>query len=133
MQVTCGIRLPTVEGASYLWNPATNCGRSVISIFLAIVVPISPPAYTHAAICVITSTLGAKWPSVAAIPPVTPIYNKTSNVVYHRNHDLTFCSPVVTKRTTNFNTKNVCILPTQCIYVFCMILTINSDHFHKQH
>ena len=92
----------------HLWNPATNCGRSVISIFLAIVVPIRPPAATHAAICVITSTLGAMWPSVATMPPLTPIYNKTHNVLYHRNYDLTFYSLVVTISTITFNTKNQC-------------------------
>jgi hypothetical protein len=25
------------------------------------------------------------------------------------------------------------ILPTQCIYTFHLILTINSEYFHKQH
>jgi len=92
--------------ASYLWNPATNCGRSVISIFLAIVVPRRPPAVTHAAICVITSVLGAMWPSVAAIPPLTPICNKTDNILYHKNYDLTFHNLVVTICTIMFNTTN---------------------------
>jgi hypothetical protein len=40
----------------------------------------------HAAICVITSILGAMWPSVAAMPPLTPIYNKKGNTLDHRNY-----------------------------------------------
>jgi hypothetical protein len=34
---------------------------------------------------------------------------------------------------TCFNIKEPCILPTLWIYVFHMILTINSDYFFKQH
>jgi hypothetical protein len=45
---------------------------------------------------------------------------------------LTLQSPVVTVCTTFFNTPKLCILPTQCIYVFRMVLTINSDCFPKQ-
>jgi hypothetical protein len=40
---------------------------------------------------------------------------------------------VATIRTTCFNTLNLCILPTECIYVFRMVLTIDSDCFPKQH
>jgi hypothetical protein len=32
---------------------------------------------------------------------------------------------------TRFNTLNPCSLPTQCIYVFHVILTVNSDCFPK--
>jgi hypothetical protein len=46
---------------------------------------------------------------------------------------LTLYSPVVTIYTTCFNTLKLCILPTQCIYVFPMVLTINSDCFPRQH
>jgi hypothetical protein len=35
--------------------------------------------------------------------------------------------------TTCFNTSKLCILPTQCICVFRMVLAINSDCFPKQH
>jgi hypothetical protein len=35
--------------------------------------------------------------------------------------------------TTCLNIKENCILPTQCICVFRMILTINSDYFPNQH
>jgi hypothetical protein len=34
---------------------------------------------------------------------------------------------------TCFTIKNISRLPTQCICVFRMILTINSDYFPKQH
>jgi hypothetical protein len=39
---------------------------------------------------------------------------------------LTLHSPV---RTTYFNIQELCILPTLCIYVFLMDLTIMSDCF----
>jgi hypothetical protein len=29
--------------------------------------------------------------------------------------------------------KKLSILPTQCVYVFRMVLTINSDYFPKRH
>jgi hypothetical protein len=35
--------------------------------------------------------------------------------------------------TARFNILKLRILPTQCIYVFRVILTINSDYFPKQH
>jgi hypothetical protein len=41
--------------------------------------------------------------------------------------------PSVTICTTRFNTLKLCILPTQCICVFRMVLTINSHSFRKQH
>jgi hypothetical protein len=47
---------------------------------------------------------------------------------------LTMESAVVTIYTTYFNTLNkTLLLPTRCIYVFRMVLTINSDYFPKQH
>jgi hypothetical protein len=44
---------------------------------------------------------------------------------------LTLSSPVVTICTTCFNTLKLSILPSQCIYVFRMVLTINSNSFLK--
>ena len=38
-------------------------------------------------------------------------------------------SPVVTICTTRFNIHKFCLLPTQCIYVFCVDLRTNSDYF----
>jgi hypothetical protein len=35
--------------------------------------------------------------------------------------------------TTSFNILKLCILPTECIFVFRVVLTINSDCFPKQH
>jgi hypothetical protein len=46
---------------------------------------------------------------------------------------LTLLSLVVSIYTTRFNTLKLCILPTQCICVFRMVLTMNSDCFLKQH
>jgi hypothetical protein len=40
---------------------------------------------------------------------------------------------VVSRCTTNCNAEDHCILPTQCIYVFCVDLRTNSDYFTVQH
>ena len=32
-----------------------------------------------------------------------------------------------------FNTQQFYVLPSQCIYVFCVDLRTNSDYFPKQH
>jgi hypothetical protein len=42
-------------------------------------------------------------------------------------------SEVITISTTCFNFRRCCILPTQCIYVFRVILTTSNDYFPKQH
>jgi len=36
-------------------------------------------------------------------------------------------SPVVITRNTKFNIQQFYVLPTQCIYVFCVDLRTNSD------
>jgi len=46
---------------------------------------------------------------------------------------LTFSSPVVTICTTIFNIHKFYVLPTQCIYVFCMDHRTNSNYFPIQH
>jgi len=43
---------------------------------------------------------------------------------------LTLYSPVVTLCTT---IQQFYVLPTQCIYVFCLDLGTNSDYFSTQH
>jgi hypothetical protein len=35
--------------------------------------------------------------------------------------------------TTDFNTNQFSVLPTECIYVFCVDLRTNSDYFPIQH
>ena len=42
-------------------------------------------------------------------------------------------SPVVTICTTRFNIQKFSVLPTQCVYVFCVDLRTNSDYFPTQH
>jgi hypothetical protein len=42
-------------------------------------------------------------------------------------------SPVVTVRTARFNIQQFYVLPTQCVYVFCVDLRTNSDYFPLQH
>ena len=41
--------------------------------------------------------------------------------------------PVVTVCINGFNTQQFYVLPTQCIYVFCVDLRTNSDYFPIQH
>jgi len=50
-----------------------------------------------------------------------------------RNSVLTFWCQVVTIRTIRFNIEQFYVLPTQCIYVFCVDLRTNSDYFPIQH
>ena len=57
--------------------------------------------------------------------------DNSSNVV-HRTK-LATLSPVVTICTTRFNIQQFYVLPTQCIYVFCVDLRTNSDYFPIQH
>jgi hypothetical protein len=40
---------------------------------------------------------------------------------------------MVTVSTTGSNIQQFHILPTQCIYVFCVDLRTNSDYFPIQH
>jgi hypothetical protein len=44
-----------------------------------------------------------------------------------------YISLVITIYTTHFNILKLCILPTQCICVFHVVLTINIGYFSKQH
>ena len=46
---------------------------------------------------------------------------------------LTYKTPVVTICTAKFNIQQFSVLPTQCIYVFCVDLRTNSDYFPIQH
>jgi hypothetical protein len=42
-------------------------------------------------------------------------------------------SKMVTTRTTYFDVNKLCTLPTNCIYVFYMILRINDNYFPEQY
>jgi hypothetical protein len=46
---------------------------------------------------------------------------------------LTLKSPMVIICTTRFNIRQLWILPKDCICVFHLDLTVNCDHFPKQH
>jgi hypothetical protein len=46
---------------------------------------------------------------------------------------LTFQSLAVSLRTARFNIQQFYLLPTQCIYVFCVDLRANRDYFPIQH
>jgi len=43
------------------------------------------------------------------------------------------CRTVVTICTARFSIQQSYVLPTQCIYVFCVDLRTNSDYFPIQH
>jgi hypothetical protein len=47
--------------------------------------------------------------------------------------DFNILKPGYSICSTCCNTLKLCILPTQCVCVFRMVLTINSDCFPKQH
>jgi hypothetical protein len=51
----------------------------------------------------------------------------------HRTRVVTLYSPVDTLCTSWFNIQQFYVLPTQCIYVFCVDLRTNSDYFPIQH
>ncbi|MPC34717.1 hypothetical protein E2C01_028117 [Portunus trituberculatus] len=63
----------------HLWKAATSCGRSVISIFLAMVVPMAPPRAAAPPICINTGVAGVRAPMVDAMPPDTPICGRDNN------------------------------------------------------
>jgi len=80
-------------------------------------------------------------------------YNSTntraiSYVLFHAKHYTKFCvymilihvpfvlsfqTLILTLCTTSFNIQKFCVLPTHCIYVFCVDLRTNSDYFSTQH
>jgi hypothetical protein len=47
--------------------------------------------------------------------------------------DLNLYSPAVTVLAARLNTQQFYVLPTQCVYVFCVDLRTNSDYFPIQH
>jgi hypothetical protein len=67
---------------------------------------------------------------------VTHIWSRSSSsrwTVIFRAGCLTHQTSVVTVCTTMFNIHKFDVLPTQCIYVFCVDLRTNSDYFTVQH
>jgi hypothetical protein len=60
---------------------------------------------------------------------VTHVSNIRSTPVYRR----IIWSQLVTLCTARFNIHKFYVLPTQCIYVFCVDLRTNSDYFPVQH
>ena len=48
------------------------------------------------------------------------------------NRDLSLYTPVVTICTTRFNVHKFYVLPTQCIYMFCVDLRTSSHYFPTQ-
>jgi hypothetical protein len=60
---------------------------------------------------------------------VFPVHNLTPNIYRTFRNILTIQSPAVTMHTTCFIMPKLCILPTDCVCVFLMVLTIKSDYF----
>jgi hypothetical protein len=65
---------------------------------------------------------------------------KTISVILHEEFvefshlfPVTLKSILVTMCTTCFKIKILFILPTECMYMFYVVLTINSNCFPKQH
>ena len=52
--------------------------------------------------------------------------------LHNSKKPFTLYSLVVTVCTASL-TQQFCVLPTQCIYVFCVDLRTNSDYFPIQH
>jgi len=52
----------------------------------------------------------------------------------HKKRNLFFQSkgPFVTTCTTRFNIRKFCLLPTECIDVFCMVVGTNNDYYPIQ-
>jgi hypothetical protein len=53
--------------------------------------------------------------------------------LFHQAQMFNLSSPVVTLYTSRFNSKQLHVLPTQCIYVFSIDLRTNSDYFPRRH
>jgi hypothetical protein len=75
-------------------------------------------------------------------PTATPLSSRLQMKVTRQGHKdqhkpstaaETVCSPAVTLCTARFNIRQFYVLPTQCVYVFCVDLRTNSDYFPTQH
>jgi hypothetical protein len=84
----------------------------------------------------------AKVDQAVALPACireVPRYNIDRNTHYRDRYFhgspqlLTLQIPVVIICTTHFNMPQLWILPKDCICVFHLVLTVNCDHFLKQH
>ena len=60
-------------------------------------------------------------------------WKEENNRKKENTRNITLQSPVVTLRNTEFDIHKLYVLPTQCIYVFCVDLRTNSDYFPIQH
>ena len=61
------------------------------------------------------------------LTPCSRVYNE----FYSENLSINIHS-IVTFNTTRFNSNKLYILPTDCVYVFCMFFKTNSDFCLKQ-
>ena len=79
----------------------------------------------------ITSAYGSDTSHVTLMSRVNAlVWDQTVDLVPWES---TLYSLVVTIYTARFNIQQLYVLPTQCIYVFCVDLRTNSDYFPIQH
>jgi hypothetical protein len=88
----------------------------------------------------VNSELGRSWRDV-----VSPHQRACSGICLHglkessvsaeirTGHFFNSLKPVVTVYTTCINMLKLWVIPTECICMLRMVLTINSDFFPKQH
>ena len=77
---------------------------------------IGPQALPSVYITVHDSQIITSDTTVTAVDMVINISKPTGHVMFHK-----------------FNIQQLYVLPTQCIYVFCVDLRTNSDYFPIQH
>jgi hypothetical protein len=118
--------VPWIQGDD---NASSRCGlRSKWNV--SYVLMFTPLFYRHglrslSAHCYRLTILG--WPLLCAL------YGTGTPVMWRHISTGVRVMWVVIICTTCSNTLKLCILPTECICVFRMVLTINSDCFPKQH
>jgi hypothetical protein len=105
---------------SNLFQPKFNAGTNINRK--------SPHCRNHYVMRTLQNSQGAKIIWFATTSQVA-----TDTVPQHISCLLTLYNPVVTMRTAKFNFQEFHVLPTQCIYVFCVDLRTNSDYFPIQH
>jgi hypothetical protein len=77
--------------------------------------------------------IGNRTRELPCVPPFSVRFEMNLYIVYYLEESLYEELSPVTICTICFDILKLCILPTECICVFRVVLTINSDCFPKQH
>jgi hypothetical protein len=114
-QLSKYVHVSTLTMILHLWIPKINFSRRC-SIHRTFMYP------EHSATC-------------SKEPTATHWRKQCHSVNRLRRHNKIyyFQTPVVTVRTARFTVHKFYVLPTQCVYVFCVDLRRNSDYFPIQH